>query len=87
MYYCLVHESQFLLPCASSSRKTILSTALTYIPFAYMTSYPVLLFMGKLEGLEILKMFGIGIRWAVLLMLLGKFLYSRALKHLVVFGG
>lgn len=56
-------------------------------PFPSMISYPALLFMGKLSDQELIKAFLLGIAWIIGLKLIGAFLYQKAVKHVVVFGG
>ncbi len=58
-----------------------------YTPFSYLSYYPTLLIMGKINNYEILRTFLIQSFWTLLSLVFMKFLYKRALKNLQILGG
>lgn len=60
---------------------------LAFTPFPYMTSMPVLMFMGQYSGIEILQNFAISMAWVIALNALCYIMYKVTVKHVVVFGG
>ncbi|MBQ7250581.1 MAG: ABC-2 family transporter protein [Bacilli bacterium] len=59
----------------------------TYMPFAGMSQNPILILMMKYDYLECGKVILISFAWLVLLELLGKALFSHAIKLVTVQGG
>jgi len=60
---------------------------LKILPFSYTSFYPIYIFLGKLSSKEIILALGVQIFWAVVLLLLMKKLYTKALIKLQVAGG
>lgn len=60
---------------------------LKILPFSYTSFYPIYIFMGKLSLKEIFFVITIQFLWAVILLLIMKKLYSKALTKLQVAGG
>jgi ABC-2 type transport system permease protein len=57
------------------------------LPFASMMQYPVEVWLGRYEGLELLAVFGLQLGWALALVLAGRHVMSRAVRRVVVQGG
>ena len=64
-----------------------LRLCLEYMPFASMSYTPVMIYMGKYAGYEILFRIGLQALWAVLLYGLSKLIWMGAIKKLCVQGG
>lgn len=60
---------------------------LAYTPFPSVTSTPVLIFLGRISGLEILKAFGIAAAWIAILNIIAGLWYKASVRRVVVFGG
>jgi ABC-2 type transport system permease protein len=58
-----------------------------YLPFASMNYVPVMIYLGKYSGNEILFVLGRQLLWVVLLFGLGSLLWNRITKKLIVLGG
>ena len=52
-----------------------------------MTYTPVMIYLGKYQGLELLKVLLIQLVWVVLLYLFGSLIWRRVTKRLIVLGG
>ena len=59
----------------------------SYMPFAGMSQNPILILMMKYDYLECGKVILISLAWLILLELLGKLLFNRAIKIVTVQGG
>lgn len=59
----------------------------SFLPFTAMTYVPVMIYLGKYSGEEILWQLGKQVIWAVLLYLLGSFLWKKVEKRIVILGG
>lgn len=59
----------------------------SYLPFSSMTYTPVMIYLGKYEGMELLKALLIQFIWVVLLYLIGSLIWKRVTKRLIVLGG
>jgi len=57
------------------------------LPFAAMQNMPLRIYSGNIAGANALASVGLQIFWLLILLLLGKFAMSRALKKVVVQGG
>jgi ABC-2 type transport system permease protein len=64
-----------------------LHTALLIQPFAGLLDIPTRIYMGKLEGTATLLGLGLQLSWIGVLVVLGRFAMSRALRRLEVQGG
>ena len=56
-------------------------------PFASMNYTPIMIYLGKLSGKEIVYALMLQIVWILLLYLAGKILWSSAIKRLTILGG
>ena len=57
------------------------------LPFSAMVAIPIDLFLGKLQGLDLLAALGLQAFWAVAMLGLGRLMLAAALHKLVVQGG
>lgn len=57
------------------------------LPFQAMVSTPALTYLGKFDGPTTALMLGIQAAWAVGLILLGRLLWSRAVRVVTIYGG
>jgi ABC-2 type transport system permease protein len=62
-------------------------TLLRSLPFQYMAYFPAVVFLGKVEGIDLVKGLLAAGAWALALMLLARFLYYRGLRRYSAFGG
>ena len=60
---------------------------LKYLPFSGMNYTPVMIYMGKLSMSENLFSIGVQVSWIIILFLLYKLLWSKAIKRVTVMGG
>ncbi len=58
-----------------------------WLPFQGIVSTPILIFLGKVQGLQLLQALGFQLVWALGLWGFGKWFYLRARQKLEVFGG
>lgn len=58
-----------------------------YLPFSSMNYVPVMIYLGKYNGNELLFALGRQALWVILLFGLGSLLWSRITKRLIVLGG
>lgn len=77
--------SGFLVPLALSQDG--LREAVTVLPFASMVAIPIDVFLGKLQGADLLAALGLQAFWAVAMLALGRLVCAAALHKLVVQGG
>ena len=64
-----------------------LGIAFSYTPFAFMNSIPVLVIMGKVNIMQSLLYIMIAITWILILEIINKLVFSRAINKLTVQGG
>jgi ABC-2 type transport system permease protein len=64
-----------------------LATTAAWLPFAGMASTPGLIYVGRVDGLEALRLVALQACWAVLLWLLARWAFRSALRRLTVHGG
>ena len=65
----------------------IIQKIFSYLPFSSMTYTPVMIYLGKYSGMELLKVLLIQLVWIVLLYLLGSLIWKRVTKRLISLGG
>lgn len=58
-----------------------------FLPFSSMIYTPVMVYLGKYQGMELALVLGRQLLWVVLLYALGTFLWSRITRRLIVLGG
>ncbi len=60
---------------------------LKLLPFQYLAYFPAAIFLGKVPDGELVRGFLLGVVWAIALITLARWLYSRGLKRYSAFGG
>ncbi len=58
-----------------------------FLPFQYISYVPVLIYLGKISGLEILKSLAIQIIWFLALLAIGSALWQWSSKKITIQGG
>ena len=66
---------------------TMLQKILNILPFASLNYTPVMIYLGKYEGIVMLQSIGLQIIWLILLYGLSKLIWRIAMQHLTVQGG
>ena len=61
--------------------------AFDFLPFSSMIYAPVMVYLGKYQGTELLFILGRQFVWVVILYLLGSYIWKRVTNRLVVLGG
>lgn len=64
-----------------------LREAITWLPFAYETFYPVMILLGKCSPAECWRILGVQCGWIIVLSLLVVFGWRRGLRRYTAFGG
>ena len=62
-------------------------TLLTWLPFQYMAYFPAVVFLGKVQGEDLVKGLIAEAAWAVGFMVLARYLYRLGLRRYSAFGG
>jgi ABC-2 type transport system permease protein len=57
------------------------------LPFQYMAYFPAVVFLGRVQGWELVQGLLIEAVWAVVLIVAARLLYARGLRHYSAFGG
>jgi ABC-2 type transport system permease protein len=57
------------------------------LPFQYLAYFPAVVFLGKVKGAALVQGLLIELAWAVVFMLITRWLYARGLRHYSAFGG
>ena len=65
----------------------VVQKVFSYLPFSSMTYTPVMIYLGKYQGMELLKVLLIQLAWVVLLYLFGSLIWKKVTKRLIVLGG
>lgn len=65
----------------------VLQRIFEFLPFSSMIYTPVMVYLGKYSGTELVFVLGKQLLWMVLLYAFGTFLWSRITRRLVVLGG
>jgi ABC-2 type transport system permease protein len=63
------------------------STLFKLLPFQYLAYFPAAVFLGKVQGMDLVWGLLIEVGWAVLLIGLARFLFARGLRHYSAYGG
>jgi ABC-2 type transport system permease protein len=62
-------------------------TMLKALPFQYLAYFPATVFLGKVEGDELVRGLLIEAGWAVVMIVLSRWLYNRGLRRYSAYGG
>ena len=65
----------------------VLQKVFSFLPFSSMVYTPVMVYLGKYSGQELLFVLGRQFFWIIFLYVLGSYLWSRVTKRIVVLGG
>ena len=65
----------------------VVQKVFSYLPFSSMTYTPVMIYLGKYQGMELLKVLLIQLAWVVFLYLFGSLIWKKVTKRLIVLGG
>ena len=84
-YFLLELFSGLLLPI--SFFPEIFQKIQNYLPFQYISYIPVLIYLGKLNGVEILRALGIQIFWVFALLAIGDALWRWSSRKITIQGG
>jgi ABC-2 type transport system permease protein len=58
-----------------------------FFPFSSLNYIPVLIYLKKVTGIELIKALGVQFLWIALLFLLSKWMWNKAISKLVILGG
>jgi len=58
-----------------------------WLPFQYISYTPLLIYMGKLQGYDLCRTLFLELSWVVILLLLGHWLWFRAMRRITIQGG
>jgi ABC-2 type transport system permease protein len=64
-----------------------LARALKLLPFHYLAYFPAAVFLGKIQGEELVRGIIVEVVWAVGLIVMTRLLYRRGLRHYSAYGG
>ena len=65
----------------------IIAEIFKYLPFGSMISTPTLIYLGKLNGMEMLQALLLQAVWILVFFGLSKWIWSKLIKHLTILGG
>jgi ABC-2 type transport system permease protein len=57
------------------------------LPFQYLAYFPATVFVGRVQGSELVRGLLIELAWAVTMIVLSRWLYARGLRHYSAYGG
>lgn len=89
----ITHAKDFLVViCAGSILPlsfypSVLQDIFKYLPFKFIISVPLNIYLGKTNEADYYKLIVEGIVWILLLCFLNAFLYKKAFKKIMVYGG
>ena len=63
------------------------STILKSLPFQYMAYFPAVVFLGKIQGVELARELAFQAAWALVFIVLAHWLYRRGLRRYSAYGG
>jgi viologen exporter family transport system permease protein len=84
-YFLLELFSGLLIPI--SFFPEVFQKALGFMPFQYISYIPVLIYLGKLQGLAILKALAIQLFWVIAMLALGDGLWRWSSRKITIQGG
>lgn len=65
----------------------VMQKVMQFFPFSSLNYIPVMIYLKKLTGVELLKAFGVQFMWIAILYLLSVWLWNKAISKLVILGG
>ncbi len=84
-YFLLELFSGLLIPISFFPQ--VLQKILAFMPFQYISYVPVLIYLGKLQGLEILRALAIQLFWVFAMLALGDLLWRWSSRKITIQGG
>ena len=84
-YFLLELFSGLLIPISFFPHA--FQAAFAYMPFQYISYIPVLIYLGKLNGISILRALGIQLFWVVALIALGDGMWRWSSRRITIQGG
>ena len=84
-YFLLELFSGLLIPISFFPQ--VFQKALAFMPFQYISYVPVLIYLGKLQGLEILKALAVQLFWVFAMLALGDLLWHWSSRKITIQGG
>jgi ABC-2 type transport system permease protein len=84
-YFLLELFSGLLIPI--SFFPEVFQKALAFMPFQYISYVPVLIYLGKLQGLGVVKALGIQLFWVFAMLALGDALWRWSSRRITIQGG
>jgi viologen exporter family transport system permease protein len=84
-YFLLELFSGLLIPISFFPQ--VFQKALAVLPFQYISYIPVLIYLGKLQGLELLKALAIQLFWVFAMLALGDLLWRWSSRKITIQGG
>ena len=84
-YFLLELFSGLLIPISFFPH--IFQQIFAFLPFQYISYIPVLLYLGKINGVGILKALAMQMFWVAALMAIGHAMWSRSSKQITIQGG
>ena len=65
----------------------LVTRILEFLPFQYLAYFPAMVFLEKKQGTELVLGLVVELGWAIVLILLSRWLYHRGLRHYSAYGG
>jgi len=84
-YFLLELFSGLLIPISFFPRS--FQRVFAFLPFQHISFTPVLIYLGKIQGIRILEMLGIQFFWAAAIFFLGQWWWGRSIRKLSIQGG
>ena len=60
---------------------------MAYLPFQHISFTPLLIYLGKAQGLRVLELLGLQLFWAIAVFLLGQWWWEKSIRKLSIQGG
>jgi ABC-2 type transport system permease protein len=84
-YFLLELFSGLLIPMTFFPRSV--QAVMSYLPFQHISFTPLLIYLGKAQGLRVLELLGLQLFWAIAVFLLGQWWWERSIRKLSIQGG
>jgi viologen exporter family transport system permease protein len=84
-YFLLELFSGLLIPISFFPHS--FQTVLSYMPFQYISYVPLLIYLGKIQGLGLAKAIGMQIFWVLVLFAIGDFMWKWSSRKITIQGG
>lgn len=62
-------------------------SVLKFVPFSSMNYTPIMIYLGKLKGYQLINSLLVQVVWIILLALLSRWMWNRSMKKLTILGG